>query len=102
MPVPETIRTVKRPINTIVDDNNRNGPLRYAVRERAGTKYIPGKNPQPHNGRVIGHIIKDKFVPIVKKTTNEPKMPSYGAAALVKSYVFSSLPVLNVCQPKTL
>jgi len=97
MPVPETIRLVKRPINTVIDDNNRDGPLRYAVRERAGTKYVPGKNPQPRNGRVIGHIIADKFVPIIKKTANEPEILSYGTAALVKSVTHDLLcDLLNI------
>lgn len=45
MAVPEEIRKVQRPINTVVDDNGRNSPLRYAVRERASTKYVPGGNP---------------------------------------------------------
>lgn len=97
MPVPENIRLVKRPINTIIDDNNRDGPLRYAVRERTDTKYTPGKNPQPHNGRVIGHIIENKFVPIIEKTTNKPEMLSYGAAALVKSVTHDLLSdLLNI------
>jgi len=86
MAVPESIRLVERPVNTIVDDNGRDGPLRYAVRERASTRYVPGGNPRPSNGRVIGHIIGDKFVPKIEKTAiNGPEMLSYGASALVKS-----------------
>lgn len=101
MPVPESIRQVKRPINTVVDDNRRDGSLRYAIRERAGTKYVPGKNPQPHNGRVIGHIIENKFVPIVKKIANEPEMLSYGASALVKSLTHDLLSdLLNIYPPQ--
>jgi len=86
MAVPLNIRQVERPKNTIVDDNGRDGPNRYAVRERASTKYIAGGNPQPRNGRVVGHIIDLGFVP-VKETTalKGPDMLSYGAAALVKS-----------------
>jgi hypothetical protein len=38
--VPEAIRKVPRPVNTIVEDNGRDGPNRYSVRERASTKYI--------------------------------------------------------------
>jgi hypothetical protein len=69
--------------------------------ERAGTKYVPGKNPQPRNGRVIGHIIEDKFVPIVKKITNKPEMLSYGAAALVKSLTHDLLSdLLNIYPPQ--
>lgn len=88
MPVPEDIRAVKRPINTIVDDSGHEGPKRYAVRQRSSSRYIPGKNPQPHNGKVIGHIVDHKFVPIPdtsKHKPDEPDMLSYGASALVRS-----------------
>ena len=88
MAVPAEIRTVPRPQNTIVDDSGRDGPKRYAVRERSYTKYVAGGNPQPHNGKVIGHIIDMKYVPInntAPKTAAEPDMLSYGASALVKS-----------------
>ena len=86
MAVPESIRMVQRPVNTIVDDNGRDGPLRYAVRERSGTKYVPGGNPCPRNGRVIGHIIGGKFIPKVEKTAaSGPEMLSYGSAALARS-----------------
>lgn len=86
MPVPEEIRKVPRPVNTVVDDSGRPGPLRYAVRQRASTKYVPGGNPQPRNGKVIGHIIDLEYVPVKQETaSNGPEMLSYGAAALVKS-----------------
>jgi hypothetical protein len=95
MAVPESIRIIERPINTVIDDNGRDGPLRYAVRERGRTKYIPGGNPQPSNGRVIGHIIGDKFVPKAGETAaSGPEMLSYGSAALVRSEtrdIFSDL-----------
>ncbi len=86
MPVPAEIRAVPRPKNTIVEDNGREGPNRYSVRERTSTKYVAGSNPQPHNGKVIGHIIDFKFVP--KQTAAavvKPDMLSYGASALVRS-----------------
>ena len=54
MAVPAEIRAVPRPVNTIVDDSGTNSPKRYAVRQRASSKYIPGGNPQPKNGKVIG------------------------------------------------
>lgn len=103
MPIPEEIRKVERPKNTIVNDNGRNGPLRYSVRIRTDTKYIPGKNPQPHNGKVIGHIVNGKYVPLDTKTVvaDEPNEASYGTAALVKSVsndVFNDL--LEVFPPK--
>ena len=42
MSVPESIRKVKRPKNTVVEDSGRNSKLRYSVRVRAGEKYVPG------------------------------------------------------------
>lgn len=89
MPVPPEIRSAERPRNTIVEDRGNDGPKRYAVRERGAVKYIPGKNPQPHNGKVIGHIINGKYVPLVKSQTPEdgdkPDMLSYGSSSLIKS-----------------
>lgn len=86
MAVPEYIRKVPRPKNTIVDDNGKEGPLRYAVRERASVKYVPNGNPQPRNGRVIGHIIDGQYVPVQEKTASTgADMLSYGPAALVRS-----------------
>ena len=84
MPVPEEIRKVPRPVNTIVMDNGNAGPKRYAVRERAGIQYVAGGNPQPKNGRVIGHIINGSFVPL-NTIEAEPDMLSYGAAAFAWS-----------------
>lgn len=63
MAVPAEIRAVPRPKNTVIDDSGRDGPKRYAVRERSYSKYVAGGNPQPHNGKVIGHIIDMKYVP---------------------------------------
>lgn len=34
MAVPESVRKVARPVNTIVEDSGRNTKYRYAVRER--------------------------------------------------------------------
>lgn len=86
MSVPEEIRRVQRPVNTIVDDNGRPGRYRYAVRERSGSKYVPGGNTQPRNGKVIGHIIEGEYVPVKPKIAqNGPSMLSYGSSALIKS-----------------
>lgn len=91
MAVPAEIRAVPRPKNTIVDDSGHDGPKRYAVRQRASTKYVAGGNPQPHNGKVIGHIIDNKFVPLnddsEPKSSATPDMLSYGASALVRSVI---------------
>jgi len=86
MAVPENVRRVERPVNTIVDDSGRDSAYRYSVRERAGAKCVPGGNPQPRNGKVIGHIIDGLYVPVQEKVlTSVPDMLSYGAPALVKS-----------------
>lgn len=85
MGVPEAIRSVERPKNTIVDDSGREGINRYSVRERSGTKYVQNGNPQPGNGKVIGHIIHGIFVPVAERLSDVPDSLSYGAAALAKS-----------------
>ena len=88
--VPEEIRKVKRPVNTIVENTGRIGPYQYPVRERSDITYIAGGNPQPHNGKVIGHIIDGVFVPKENKTKtafNGPDMKSYGVAAFIHGFV---------------
>lgn len=86
MSVPESIRKIERPINTVVEDSGRDGPNRYLVRERVSTRYVPGGNPQPRNGKVIGHIINGEFVPNTQSSiVQETDMLSYGGAAFVKS-----------------
>jgi hypothetical protein len=85
MGVPEYIRSVDRPKNTIVDDSGREGVNRYSVRVRSGVKYIRDGNPQPGNGRVIGHIINERFIPVTDRMSDVPDFLSYGTAALAKS-----------------
>ena len=86
MAVPEHVRKVPRPTNTVVVDQGRDGPRRYAVRSRAGIVYVPGGNPQPRNGKIIGHIVDGRFVSLNERLIeNEPLMHSFGAAALVHS-----------------
>ena len=36
MAVPAEIRAVPRPVNTVIDDNGKDSPKRYAVRQRGG------------------------------------------------------------------
>lgn len=87
MGVPEEIRRVERPKNTVVVDNGCEGVKRWAVRsrKRSGT-YVPGKNPMPVNGGVIGHIIDYRFVPIQESVgTNGPEELQYAPAALFRS-----------------
>ena len=119
MGVPIEIRQVKRPVNTIVQDTGKEGPKRYPVRERKGSHYVSGGNPQPVNGKVVGYIINYEFIPICEKTSADiPSMLSYGAATLVKetsedilsdllqifppndAYTILSLAALKVVKPK--
>ena len=88
MPIPEGIRRVPRPKNTVVIDSGHDGPLRYAVRQRAGVKYGPQGQARPINGSVIGHICGGSFVPlgqITRTGADGPDVRSYGAAAFVHS-----------------
>ena len=97
MTVPEYIRKVPRPTNTVVVDQGRDGPHRYAVRERAGIIYVPSGNPQPRNGKVIGHITDGRFVPMQPRLVeNEPDQRSYGASALIHSVCGDVLQDLEV------
>lgn len=86
MGVPKYIREVPRPTNTVVIDNGKDGPTRYAVRERSGVQYISGGNPRPKNGKVIGHIVDGVYVPKQQAVLDAaPDMLSYGAVAFVHS-----------------
>ena len=102
MAVPESIRKVPRPVNTIVQDNGKDGPNRYPVRERISVTCVSGGNPQPKNGKVIGHIVDGMYVPLgVAAVKAEPDMLSYGASAFVRSVsrdLFTEL--LGVYTPK--
>ena len=86
MGVPEEIRRVARPRNTVVVLSGSKGAKRYAVRERLGFKYGASGNPQPINGRIIGHIVDGLYVPLhANVSTAEPDMLSYGASAFIRS-----------------
>ena len=73
MSVPEEIRKVKRPVNTVVVDSGSKGLKRYAVRKRNGFVYEKGTNPRPHNGKVVGHIIVSSTI---SSTRTKPATPS--------------------------
>jgi len=85
MKVPEDIRKVKRPVNTVVEYTGKDGIYKYPVRERSCVKYVKGGNPQPRNGKAIGHIIDYKYVPLKEKAKPVGECQSYGAAALIHS-----------------
>ena len=45
-------------------------------------RYASGGNPQPKNGKVIGHIVEGVYVPLGEPSAKaEPDMLSYGASA---------------------
>ena len=70
MPVPESIRKVKRPVNTCVEDTGRDTVHRYRVRCRKGVLHVQGGNPRPINGEVVGYIFNGAFV---EKKPDSPK-----------------------------
>lgn len=101
MGIPEEIRKVERPKNTVVCDTGSMGPNKYCVRERNGAVCIKGCNPQPRNGRVIGHIYEGKFVPIDDKDEPESDVLSYATSELVRSVSADLMDELTeVFQPK--
>lgn len=73
MAVPEDIRKVDRPTNTVVEARtNKDGITTYFVRERNGFTYSDGRS-RPKNGGVIGFIINGKYVPKAEGTLPSPK-----------------------------
>ena len=86
MGIPEEIRRVERPVNTVVVRSGRKGAKLYAVRERAGVKYGPNGEARPVNGRIIGHIFEGKFVRLIESVSKaSPDCLSYGASAFIHS-----------------
>lgn len=84
MAVPEEIRKVERPTNTIVLDHGGNGPYRYAVLERIGCRRKNGHN-QPVTGGTVGHIIDMTFVPCEPRpvSMSDVELKSYGDVMLL-------------------
>lgn len=97
MPVPEHIRRVPRPVNTIVSDNGGFSALRFCVRERKGSRTNANGKSMPVNGRVIGHIINDVFVPLNEPLQRQPQFLSFGSAALANSVTDDLLADLLHC-----
>ena len=89
MSVPEEIRRVKRPTNTVVVSYGPSNAKKYAVRERIGVKYVPGGNPQPINGKVIGYIVDNQYVPLPDTAGSQnkeyPATLSWAGATLLKT-----------------
>lgn len=61
MAVPEEIRKIERPTNTIIVPYGKDKD-RYAVKIRVGCRSVNGRK-IPIDGPIIGHIIDGKFVP---------------------------------------
>lgn len=87
MGVPQEIRSVPRPRNTVVLDTHRDSLKRYVVRERAGGgRKDPDGNYMPKNGKTVGYIVDGRFIPKIEKDRlDEPLALAYGAAAFAKS-----------------
>ena len=62
MGIPEEIRDVERPTNTVVVAYGKNKD-KYAVRSRSGCRNINGRR-VPVEGPVVGHIVNGRFVPV--------------------------------------
>ncbi len=62
MAIPQEIKAVKRPVNTVVYAYGKNHD-RYLVKKRIGCKRVNGRN-IPVNGPTIGHIIDGVYVSI--------------------------------------
>lgn len=96
MAIPESVRNVPRTVNTVVMDNEKDRPNRYAVREMAGTKnkYVQNGNSQPENGKVIGYFFEGVYVPIIEETVaSGPDMLSYEQRYLQNLFLLISLPI---------
>ena len=66
MGIPEEIRKVERPANTVVVAYGKDKD-KYAVRSRTGCRNINGRR-LPVEGPIIGHIVDGQYVPIDDKT----------------------------------
>lgn len=84
MPIPEEVRKVPRPVNTIVIAYGKNKD-RYAVRKRIGCKYVDGKR-KPVNGPTIGHIVDGRYIPLPEKTPENTAQNTAAAPADMKDW----------------
>ncbi|MDO5861900.1 MAG: transposase [Thermoplasmata archaeon] len=79
MGVPEEIRKVPRPTNTVVVAYGKNKD-KYAVKERVGCRSVGGRK-LPVDGRIVGHIVNGRYVPREVEEhipTNEVDIKDYG------------------------
>ena len=86
MKVPESIRKVKRPKNTVViATSEKEGLKQYEVKERKKSVYRPGHNPMPVNGAVIGYIYDGRFIERAERLEEKTEVKSYGGSMLAYS-----------------
>ncbi len=85
--VPQSIREVPRPPNTVVIDTKSKSCKRWSVRSRIGSKRTKGNNFAPINGPIIGYISNGQYVD--KASMNKPTRHNticvlqYGPSALI-------------------
>ena len=94
MSIPEEIRAIPRPKNTVVIAYGKNKNL-YAVRQRTGCIYKNGRR-LPVSGEIIGHIINNEYVPLtvtpITPVSQSPiELKGWGAVALANSVAASLL-----------
>ena len=82
MAVPEEVRAVERPTNTVVVAYGKNKD-RYAVRQRIGCRSMNGRK-VPVEGPIIGHIVDGRFVPLedIQRASMDIDMKDWAAPEL--------------------
>lgn len=77
--VPESIRKIQRPVNTIVQATKN--PNVFMVIKRIGCKNIGGRR-VPVNGPVVGHIVDGRYVEKKTGARNESRHAKYIFSAM--------------------
>jgi len=79
MAVPEEVRKVERPKNTVVVQY---GDGKYAVKQRVGCKNVGGRR-VPVDGPTVGHITGMRYVPVVPDTSEDgPELKDWANVVL--------------------
>ena len=85
--VPDSVKKVPRPTNTVVVDTGSKGARRYAVRCRSGYSLTVNNNPGPRNGKTIGYIVSGRFIEknalVDSVSSYQHEFLQYGAAATI-------------------
>lgn len=83
MAIPDEIRKIKRPTNTVVVAYGK-GKDKYAVRQRIGCKRVNGRN-VPVTGPTIGHIVGGAFVRSKELAGDSPDLKDWANVAYCDS-----------------